>query len=253
MEINDKNALEYNAWGQPVGLSLDWQPPTFPAAISIAGTHMTLIPANPYRHAQALFHAFANTDAADAQWTYLPYGPFANAEDYSQWLGKICANPGMQFYCICCPQPQGIFALMTSAPEKGSIELAHVMYSATLRRSLAATEAVYCILKYLFALGYRRCEWKCNALNAASQKAACRYGFSFEGLFRQHMVIKGHNRDTAWFAITDMEWKSLRRCYEQWLCAENFDDEGRQRQSLSALTRQLLKPSMGTSAPEEAL
>ncbi len=230
-------AKELNAFGQPIGAcTRGWAGASFPEAGQLSGDNARLIRANSAQHALALYKEF---DPANLQlWTYMPYGPFDSAEHYYQWMQHISKREDARFYCICnsAGEFKGIFALDAIKAEKGSIELAHVMFSSNLQKSTLASEAVFLILDYVFELGYRRCEWKCNALNAASKNAALRFGFSYEGLFRKHMVVKGHNRDTSWFAMTDDDWQQLKPCYQRWLSPENFDQEGLQRRSLSRLT-----------------
>ena len=132
--------------------------------------------------------------------------------------------------------PVGVAAYLRITPEHGSIEVGHICLSPALQRSRAATEAMWLMMEWAFSNGYRRYEWKCNALNIPSRRAAQRLGFSFEGIFRQHMIIKGRNRDSAWFAVTDQDWPALREAYAAWLNPANFDAEGRQRERLSDLT-----------------
>jgi len=198
------------------------------------------------------------TAQGEEVWTYMPYGPFAKSDDYARWIEEKTAGQDL-FYCINTPQgePVGVFALASIDPERGSVELAHVMFSDRMKRQPIATEAVYLILSAVFAQGYRRCAWKCNALNLASRQAALRFGFSYEGLFRQALVVKGRNRDTAWFGMTDGDWKSLQTAYRQWLSPDNFDAQGEQRQSLSTLTKLSLCPldcnPTGTKAIDSTL
>ncbi len=229
---------ETNLFDQAVGVSVNnWQAAGFPAATELCTDNVKLRLANGAQHAKALYEEFAHS--GDRLWTYMPYGPFPSADDYFQWMQTISQREDARFYCICDSNGEykGIFALDAIKQRKGSIELAHVMFSSRLQQSRLASEAVFLVLKYVFSLGYRRCEWKCNALNTPSKRAALRFGFSYEGLFRNHMVVKQRNRDTSWFAMTHQDWQQLKPCYETWLSTENFDQSGKQKQALSALTR----------------
>lgn len=228
-----------NSWGQVVGQPVDWTPPTLHKALTLTGQFALVRPLCVDNAAE--LHGRYSDDGEEI-WTYMPYGPFVSAEDYRQWITEKTQSQD-QFYCICNSNGSalGVFALAGISPAKGSVELAHVLFSKAMRQQAVATEAVYLMLNAVFELGYRRCEWKCNALNLASRRAAQRFGFSFEGVFRQAMVIKGHNRDTAWFGMTDGDWHTLRPYYQQWLQPDNFDSEGQQRVSLSCLTKSTLK------------
>jgi RimJ/RimL family protein N-acetyltransferase len=189
------------------------------------------------RHGDELFSA--NTlDGEGRMWTYLPYGPFQTPESYAAWLQQYHDSGDPAFFAIIDKsrgQAVGVACYMRIEPVHGNIEVAHLAYSPLLQRTTAATEAMYLMMKRVFDLGYRRYEWKCNALNSASRAAAQRLGFSFEGIFRQAAVIKGRSRDTAWYSIIDEEWPALQRAYLQWLAPANFDEQGRQRQSLARL------------------
>jgi RimJ/RimL family protein N-acetyltransferase len=183
-----------------------------------------------------LFEAFQRAPT-DALWTYLPFGPFANFDEFLPLLVQFEAAKDPHFYTILAGHgaPLGIASLMRIKPKEGSIEVGGIAYSPALQRTPAATEAMSLLMAYAFEdLGYRRYEWKCDALNAPSRRAAERLGFSFEGVFRQALVYKGRNRDTAWFSITDGEWPRLKAAQEAWLKPENFDDEGRQKSKLGS-------------------
>lgn len=232
---------EFNDYGQPVGYTVvDWQPARHPQAVILEGTNCIVRPLT----ADAIPVLFDEFQAGgDALWTYLPYGPFSSAETYGETIRRLADNTGAVFYMIVQQgRPCGLFALSAIVTERGSVELAHVLFSTRLQRSRAATEAVHLIIRYVFELGYRRCEWKCNALNAASRRAAQRFGFSWEGCFRQHMVVKGRNRDTSWFAMTADDWPAIAEAHRCWLADDNFDSGGEQRTSLSSLTAPLLHP-----------
>ena len=173
-------------------------------------------------------------------WTYLPDGPYESADAYRCALTRAAASDDPLFFTLAPlpdERPSGIASYLRIEPAHGAIEIGHIWFGPALRRTTAATEAIYLLASHaLDDLGYRRLEWKCNALNAASRRAAGRFGFTFEGVFRNHMVIKGRNRDTAWYAITDEEWPRVRDAFEAWLAPENFDGAGRQRRSLGELT-----------------
>ena len=193
------------------------------------------------RHAAEL-HA-ANSLHPDARsWTYLPYGPFATTEQYSDWLRRTCLGTDPLFYAVveATGRAAGVAAYLRIEPANGSIEVGHIHFSPLLQRTPAATEAMYLMMKGAFDLGYRRYEWKCDALNAPSRVAAQRLGLSFEGIFRQATVYKGRNRDTAWYAATDKDWPALVKAFETWLAPANFDATGGQRVRLTELTRPLL-------------
>jgi RimJ/RimL family protein N-acetyltransferase len=232
-----------NDCGQPVGdLLPGWTPRPFPTASELVGRYCRVQRLDPDRHAEQLFAAH-QLDTRGAGWTYLPYGPFARFEDYRGWLDEAAAGADPRFYAIVHTDPVageptdravGVLSLLRIQPEFGVIEVGHVHYAPPLQRTRAATEAQYLLGSYLFdELGYRRWEWKCDALNAPSQAAARRLGFRYEGTFRQAVVVKGRNRDTAWYAITDVEWPPLRDRLRGWLEPGNFDADGRQRGALS--------------------
>jgi RimJ/RimL family protein N-acetyltransferase len=189
-------------------------------------------------HADALYEAYS-ADAEGRLWTYLPYGPFADRPAFDAWLQASAASQGDPlFFTIidhATQRPGGVCSYLRITPAAGSIEIGHLAYAPRLQRTTAATEAMFLLMRHAFELGYRRYEWKCNALNAPSRYAAERLGFQFEGIFRQAAVVKGRNRDTAWYSIIDQEWPALHRAFIQWLSPANFDADGRQRRSLTAL------------------
>ncbi|BBP00207.1 GNAT family N-acetyltransferase [Sulfuriferula nivalis] len=228
---------------QPLGAAVpDWQPPPYPPHEIMTGRFCRLEPLNPARHAHSLFAAY-QLDADGRNWTYLPYGPFADFSSYHNWLEHNYSSSDPQFYAIvdlATEAAVGVASYLRITPSSGSIEVGHLNYSPLLQRTPAATEAMYLLMQRAFALGYRRYEWKCNALNAPSRAAAQRLGLSFEGVFRQATVSKGHNRDTAWYAAIDQEWPALNAAFQQWLNPANFDAQGRQCITLSALTAPIL-------------
>ena len=228
-----------NNLGQPIGFPIGaWTPPAEPSGEPMAGRFCRVVPLDPDRHAKAL-HAANIADTTGKMWTYLPYGPFESVEVYRGWLNEHGRGTDPLFYTIVdltSEKPVGLAAYLRILPASGSIEVGHVNYSPLLQRTPAATEAMFLMMQRAFKLGYRRYEWKCDALNAPSRAAALRLGFSFEGVFRQATVYKGRNRDTAWFSITDREWPALEPTFQRWLDPLNFDEHGTQRVRLSELT-----------------
>jgi len=215
---------------------LQWTPAQPPARATLAGETVTLEPLDAGRHGDDLYSA---ADGADATWTYLPYGPFASKDEFLTWLrGHAATSDPLAFAIIdrATGRAAGITTLMSIVPEHGVIEIGHIWLSPTLQRTRQATDAIYVLARYAFdELGNRRLEWKCDAANAPSRRAAERFGFVFEGVFRQHRMIKGRNRDTAWYSITDGEWPARRAEFEAWLAPPNFDAGGKQRRSLSEI------------------
>ena len=201
---------------------------------------MVVRPVDPDRDAAPLYAQSHPDDGDRSIWTYLPTGPYDSVEQYQEALGWAAASDDPLFFTIAPlpdEEPRGIASYLRIAPADGTIEIGHIWFGVSLQRTVAATEAIYLLARHAFEdLGYRRFEWKCNALNAPSRRAAERFGFTFEGVFRQHMVVKGRNRDTAWYAIVDGEWPALRAAYDAWLAPANFDADGRQRTRLADLT-----------------
>ncbi len=199
-------------------------------------------PLDPARHGDPLWAANA-LDRDGRNFTYLTAGPFATPEAYFEWLNGSCRGDDPLFHAIvdrASGQAVGVASYLRIDPANGVIEVGHINYSPLLQRRPAATEAMHLMMKRAFELGYRRYEWKCDALNAPSRAAAQRLGFSYEGLFRQAVVYKGRSRDTAWYSVIDAEWPALRAAFERWLDPANFDAAGNQRVALSALTAPLL-------------
>jgi RimJ/RimL family protein N-acetyltransferase len=229
------NSEPLPATGQPVGLPVDTTPAKRPEPIVLQGRHGR-VEKLAARHAAGLWKVFAGHPAV---WTYISTdGPFADEATFTAFIAKRAAAPDPYAYAIIDSSGQavGYFTLMEIRPAHRVIEVGHVLYSPALQRTPLGTEAQYLLARYAFErLGYRRYEWKCNALNAASRAAALRYGFSYEGTFRQHLIAKGRNRDNAWFSMLDGEWPARKRAFERWLAPENFDADGRQKISLSAL------------------
>jgi RimJ/RimL family protein N-acetyltransferase len=233
---------DVNTLGQPIGAGVpSWKPPRLPGREPMHGRYCRL-EAMDESFAAELYAANAR-DTDGRNWTYLAYGPFPTEEEYRQWIATSCLGPDPLFHAVIdlpTGRASGVAAYLRIDPASGSIEVGHIHFSPLLQRSRAATEAMYLMMKRVFELGYRRYEWKCDALNAPSRAAAQRLGFSFEGVFRQATVYKGRNRDTAWYAVIDKEWPALERAFELWLDPANFDDTGRQRVGLSEMTRPLL-------------
>lgn len=226
----------HNAFGQPLSEPVaNWSPASIPERRQLAGTNCVLEPLAPH-HGPALYEAL-KVDEAGRTWTYMPNGPFSNFEEYETWLqAAILSSDPLHFAIVVDGRALGTASFLRIEPEAGSIEVGYITYSPALQRTRAATETMYLMMKWAFDAGYRRYEWKCNALNAPSCSAAKRLGFTFEGIFRQMMVVKGQNRDSAWYSITDDEWPAIRAAMQAWLDPSNFNEAGRQKTSLSDLT-----------------
>jgi RimJ/RimL family protein N-acetyltransferase len=229
-------------FGDPIGAPMPgWAAPPKPTRSVMQGRFVRLEPL-VVAHAEALHDA--NAQGADGRnWTYLPYGPFESPGSYRDWVGEVARDGDPLFYTVLRQsdgQAAGVASYLRIAPASGSIEVGHINFSPLLQRTPGATEAMYLMMQWAFHAGYRRYEWKCDALNAPSRRAAMRLGLSYEGVFRQTTVVKGRNRDTAWYAAIDSEWPALKAAFETWLDPANFDAAGRQIQSLSALTRPIL-------------
>jgi RimJ/RimL family protein N-acetyltransferase len=221
--------------GQPVGVPVDTTPARRPEAVVLSG-HYGRVEKLTMHHAADLWRAYAGHDHI---WTYLSsYGPFAGEVEFMAWFESRIPLEDPYCYAIidAAGHAVGIATLMEIRPAMRVIEVGHIVYSPALQRKPLGTEAQYLLARYAFeTLGYRRYEWKCNALNAASRNAALRFGFSYEGTFRQHLISKGRNRDGAWFSMLDSEWPARKAAFERWLKPENFAAGGRQRESLRAL------------------
>lgn len=225
-----------NELDQPIGFAVpDWKPVEKPSHTSLEGRLVRLVAPDVKAHAADLFAAFA-MDESHHNWTYLPYGPFANLAEFSAWMEKTCLGQDPLFYVIWDKQTQkpiGLASYLRIDPTAGVIEVGHIHFSPALQRTAHATETMFLMMARVFdELGYRRYEWKCDALNAPSRKAAARLGFQFEGIFRQATIYKGRNRDTAWFSIIDQEWPGLRKAFETYLADDNFTPAGLQIRSL---------------------
>ena len=211
----------------------DWSARTRPAQAPMEGRYVRLEPLEQ-GHADTLYQA-ASADGAEDRFRWLFETPPRDRAEFDAWIRTASASTDPLFFAVidkATGRAEGRQALMRIDQAHGVIEIGNIMWGPALRRTRAATEALYLIADHVFALGYRRFEWKCNDLNTPSKCAAIRFGFRPEGVFRQHMVVKGASRDTAWFAMTDGDWLRLRPCYEAWLSPDNFDTRGRQRRRL---------------------
>lgn len=220
--------------GHPVP---NWSPPPAPAAMTLSGRYAVVEALNPETHAAQLFKAY---DGHDALWDYMPYGPFHSAAQYHRWVRETVAQPEHLFFALKDRETKayfGVASYLRINPAAGSIEVGNICVAPNGSRSRAMTEAMFLMMQWAFEAGYRRYEWKCNALNTASRRAAQRLGLSYEGVFRQALVVKGRNRDTAWFAAIDREWPALQSAFDSWLSPQNFDADGRQIERLSDLTQ----------------
>ena len=227
-----------NEHGQPIGFALPgWRAPIFPPHVTLNGQYCRLEPLSVARHARDLWQAQLE-DTSAVRWTYLFSGPFANYEEFEKYLAGVEGSRDPLFYAILVDgRAVGYAAYLRIDPKHGVIEIGHIYYSPRLARTRAATEAMYLFMANVFDLGYRRYEWKCDSCNLPSRAAAIRYGFTYEGKFRQAIVYKERNRDTTWFAMLDRDWRAgLREAYLQWLDAGNFDAAGGQKLRLSELT-----------------
>lgn len=225
-----------NELGQPIGFTVDgWSDAEKPQCQNIMGQFCRLEPLDPDRHANDLFAAFS-TDNDNRNWTYLPYGPFQSIASFDAWLRAVSKDSDPFFYAIIDLKTErtvGLASYLRINPSDGVIEVGHIHFSPLIQRTSISTEAMYLMMRQVFeVMGYRRYEWKCDALNEPSRKAALRLGYKFEGIFRQLTMYKGRNRDTAWFAMTDKDWSSARLAYKSWLAPDNFDDAGNQKSSL---------------------
>ncbi|NQD94688.1 GNAT family N-acetyltransferase [Pseudomonas sp. CrR25] len=222
-------------------IHLDWQPVPSPARAPLLGHYVRLEPLDLATHGDDLWLALQGPQSDPLLWDYLPYGPFPERAAFDTWLTGNAASADPLFFAVielASRRAVGLLSFLRIAPRDGSIEIGHIAFGRAMQRSTASTEAVYLLAELAMGtLGYRRLEWKCNALNARSMRAAERLGFVYEGTFRQHMVVKGRNRDSAWFSIIDKEWPRCHDAFEHWLADDNFGDEGRQKHRLEDLRR----------------
>jgi len=216
--------------------------PPHPRGISIEGKLVSLKPLVASKYSADLFLSNA-LDKENINWAYLPYGPFETQAEYYKWIESFEKKDDPIFFAIISKKLNkaiGIASYLRINPADGLIEVGHINYSPLLQRTTEATEAMFLMMKWVFDNGYRRYEWKCNALNLRSRNSAQRLGFSYEGVFRQMAIVKDQNRDTAWFALIDKEWKKVEDCFKKFLSISNFDKQGQPIVSLSALTKPLL-------------
>ena len=227
--------------GQPIGYPVEgWSPRARPPRTPMIGRFCRVEPIDVDRHAADL-HAANLLDREDRIWTYMGYGPFDGLGDYRKWMEASCLGDDPLFHAIvdlATGKALGVASYLRIDPAVGVIEVGHINYAPPLQRTSSATEAMYLMMRRVFdELGYRRYEWKCDALNAPSRTAALRLGFTFEGIFRQATIYKGRNRDTAWYSVIDRDWPALKSAFEEWLAPANFDAVGKSRTSLSSRMR----------------
>lgn len=245
---SSKSALWFDqamGYDQPVGTPLDWRPAAQPRPVVLEGRYVRIRPVDAAADAASLFAQSHPPIADPGLWTYMSTGPYRDADELrgDLELAERSEDP-LVFTLLPRPQdqPAGVASYLRIVPEHGVIEVGGIWFGASLQRSTAASEAIYLLAAHAFdELGYRRLEWKCDALNQASRRAAERFGFRPEGVFRRHMVIKGRNRDTAWYAITDDEWPAVSDGFRAWLAPDNFDHRGHQRRSLHELIAERLR------------
>lgn len=224
---------------RPLGEPLDWTPREPPARAPLSGRLVRLEPLSEAAHAHDLWTALGPEGGDPALWDYLPDGPFTEEVAFSAWVARNAASQDPLFFAIVdagTGQATGVASYLRIQPEIGLIEIGHLLFTPRLQRTPGATEAIYLLAEEaLGGLGYRRLEWKCNALNAPSRRAALRYGFTEEGTFRQATIVKGRNRDTTWFSLLDREWPHARAAFQDWLDPANFGPDGRQHRSLAEI------------------
>ena len=231
--------VRFNEFQQPIGEDLtEWTEAELPEKTAFLGRFCRLERLDVTKHVEALYEAFK--DSPDARhWTYLPYGPFSSCDEYRQFLLTMEGLSDPFHYTVIdlsTNEPVGTIALMRMDVANGVIEIGHLVYSPRMQRTPISTEVMAILSQYVFEeLGYRRLEWKCDALNEPSRAAAQRFGFTFEGIFRQLQVTQGRNRDTAWYSLLDCEYSMLKSAYQYWLAPQNFDKSGRQLNKLADL------------------
>lgn len=239
-----------NTYGQPVGDAvLEGAPRPLPHAQELPGRYCTLVRLDPHQHAEDLYAAYSAAPD-DRDWTYLPEGPFSDLESFRHWAQAAAESTDPRHYAVVdnsSGRALGTLSLLRHDPVNGVIEVGFIVLSRALQRTPISTEAQYLLMRYVFEdLGYRRYEWKCDALNAPSRRAAERLGFTYEGTFRQAVIYKGRNRDTAWFSILDSEWTAVRAAFEAWLDPRNYDEDGMQLNPLQA------QQSLGQGLPHSS-
>jgi RimJ/RimL family protein N-acetyltransferase len=225
---------------RPVGPPVDPLPSgRSPERAPLVGAYARLAPVDVAAHGASLYRLSHARPEDAALWTYLAYGPFADQGAFENWLFERARSEDPLFFAIvdlASGAASGMASYLNIVPANGCIEIGHIWFAPPLQKTKAATEAIFLMIRHAFDdLACRRVEWKCDSLNEASKRAAGRFGFSYEGTFRQHMIIKGRNRDTAWFAMLDHEWPAVRAAFERWFDPANFDGAGRQRAPLRTL------------------
>ena len=230
-----------NSLNQPIGFPLEsWRSCEHPKGTDMNGRLCRLTPVSCNEHSEDLYQAYA-LDPEGRNWTYLPYGPFATLAEFQSWIDVHCLGDDPCFYAVIdqiTGKAVGLASYLRINPVVGVIEVGHIHFSPLMQGSAISTEAMYLMMKLVFDdLGYRRYEWKCDALNTPSCVAAKRLGFEFEGIFRQATIYKRRNRDTAWYAVLDREWPLIKKTFEAWLSRDNFDLEAKQYNSLSEMMR----------------
>lgn len=225
----------------PIGAPVERSPSGRPFEREVLrGRSVSLLPVRAEEHAAPLYESFRDSDPEGRLWTYMGYGPFADLPAFRGWLDKQEAGDDPLFYTIVPAQsgkPSGMASFMRMDVGNGVAEIGNIWFAPRLQKSRASSEAIFLMMRHVLEMqGCRRLEWKCNALNAGSRRAADRYGFTFEGIFRNHLIVKGRNRDTAWYSVIDTEWPALSKAFESWLDDTNFEPDGAQKIGLSALT-----------------
>jgi RimJ/RimL family protein N-acetyltransferase len=228
-----------NEFGQPIGRDVaGWSGVRLPSRVPMEGKYCRIEALDTDRHAKQLFEAYCE-DVNGGLWTYMPHGPFDSEPGFREWMEPACESRDPLFYALIeqsTGRAAGVASYLRITPQHGVIEVGNIAFAPRIQKSAIATEAMFLMMQRAFnELGYRRYEWKCDSLNAPSRRAAQRLGFSYDGLFKQAIIYKGRNRDTAWFSILDSDWPAIERGFTAWLAAENFDAEGIQRRCLSDL------------------
>jgi RimJ/RimL family protein N-acetyltransferase len=227
---------------QRIGEHVNSNPAPYPERTTIEGRMVSIEPLNPARHGGELYEATCGAAQEDL-WLYLGSGPFSDRSSFDSYLQSMSVSEDPLVFALvdrASGKAVGHAAYLRIVPAHRVIEVGNILYAPQFQRTAGATEAMYLMARYAFeTLGYRRYEWKCNALNAPSRKAALRFGFTFEGIFRQHMIVKGRNRDTAWFSMLDGEWPARKKAFEAWLDPSNFDSAGRQIASLAGIRKEI--------------
>ena len=221
----------------PIGEAVpEWTTKQLPQKTKMQGRYCCLYPLDLKKHSIPLYEAFCK-DKDNLNWTYLPYGPFENYEDFKKWLGDFCLTKDPFFFVVVKKDTVvGLASYLRIKPEVGVIEIGHIHFSPLLQKTRASVETIYLMMRRVFdEMGYRRFEWKCDSLNKRSCEAAKKFGFQFEGIFRQLTIYKGRNRDTAWFSVINKDWGKIKQNFERWLSAENFDEKNKPSLSLRYL------------------